>query len=324
MSGIADLFATLTLDTRRSAIAGIVDEELSTLFKDVLLTLVPKPGHRLEFTQSLLSTITVEAKISNCTMNEKDLPVLCEPTSTVVVIMSNFCKKVLPGYVERVKHPGSRGRHKVARVQTRRQTPGTGTCMNSQTSFMVLSPSDPNKLYKVKVFRTGKVQIPGSICDDLSDAAYAISETRKVIAGGLNVPIESLCLEPAIKVVMKNTKWAISDTRFIIDLDQMFQTMLEIKDQQHLPVEFLQQNIKYNAERYQGMIFKIRSRGSLYKHATFKVFRSGKINMTTGGECNDANMLKEWFLEFIRENEAKFIYDVNAPVADDESESDVE
>ena len=333
----------------------------------------------ITFTDTCLSTITVEARFSNLNIKESELTVACTPDQYVVKIESNFGEKTYEHYTPPVPKPRSnRGRRKSVKPKRKaRQVPGTGKYMNSQTTFNVISRSVPNKMYKIKVFRTGTIQIPGAIHSDLDDVQYAIDKVRDVISRAmikreheqilaqyldccLNTEQVSSIYTTAslsneeeykknildiiapcndeqknalctaliaraykqdtikliqfadgynIKIIMKNSKWCIANSNYMFDLQKFKLKLLEVYNDKSAPIQFINQSIKYDADRYQGLIFKARMRVTepanevaphLLLYSSFKIFRSGKVNVTNQTRLPIVEPIKAWLIEFIR------------------------
>jgi hypothetical protein len=198
----------------------------------------------------------------------------------------------------------------------------------------VKNPDFPNKLYKVKVFRTGTVQIPGILREDFSDAHFAIRAVKEVVYAALNIdPPEEYLEECELTVVMMNYKWRFVDPKWIINLNTLADELREYADnQEHDEVvtksstakKVLEDNksknglyiihedpdpilesfdIDYNPESYQGLTCKLKSKEA-EKHATFRVFNFGKINVTIKVGTDDIIYLKNWFYNFLQNSKA--------------------
>lgn len=266
---------------------------------------------RIKFTDAILSTITIKAQLENILFHESDIVLWAKLNERVVFVGGNF-GELSNGYeVPKKPAKGKRGRQRQEKKKKRRQIQGNGKYMNSQATFIVRSTNIPDKIYKVKVFRTGTIQIPGALCNNLEDAKDAIEEIRKVLINALGLSPDEAQLAKYddgtdIKIVMKNSRWRINGDNWIMNLDLLHKDLSEIKsDLVDIPIN----SIRYNPERYQGFLFKVRINKEA-PYSTFKVFRSGKINLTISSNIEEIDTLKHWFEDYINENHTKFLYSV--------------
>lgn len=160
--------------------------------------------YRCIFTPMQVSTITVQAKFSNLHFKEADLSeFVTDPNikkGPIRKIDSNYSHWKSPKYVSPKKERTSkRGRKKQPPKPTTRKRLGDGTNFDSQIQFCVngthdrpvpttIGKSDKRnnsiiplpdrdgvkwervtKLYLLKLFRNGKIVVPGVLCEDLSD-----------------------------------------------------------------------------------------------------------------------------------------------------------
>ncbi len=149
------------------------------------------------FTQPVSTTNTMEGYMSNVSFHERDLIEELLPDQEIVMYRCNYGKLMYPGYSEPVKiRKTNRGRKKKEKKKKPRKKQGNGDDFNSQVTFVVRStlldePEDydeegnaivspDDKVYKFKVFRTGKVQLPGvrqHLIEDVICCAEKISQT---------------------------------------------------------------------------------------------------------------------------------------------------
>lgn len=270
------------------------------------------------FTQLAISTITISAQFNNVRCHEKTLPSLCKANEKVVRIASNYGDEIYPGYTPPpVVVKSNRGRKK-NKVKKQRQIQGSGKFMNSQTTFYVVKAEG---VYKIKVFRTGEIQIPGIKTDDFTDIRRAIDETRTVLSAALGLDRDDCPLHThedgtQIQIVMKNYQWAIDNTKWIINLELL---KIKLREQYNtFPGIILDKlDISFNPERYQGLLFKIRLTDER-ENSTFKVFKSGKINITIKSNVDNIQHFKAWFLDFLRNSGC--VYDTTIESSDDSSD----
>lgn len=162
------------------------------------------------FTPVINSTSVINGILSNVDIHEEDL-IDIDGDSCVVGIDSNYYHWRNPDYITKVRK--SRTPKKVTKKP--RSLQGDGKSFNSQITFMVLGEHiryNPNimvkgvsqklrndkhaknateledntekiiKPYKVKLFRNGKISIPGVLTDDLSDADMVIKNFTEYLS----------------------------------------------------------------------------------------------------------------------------------------------
>jgi hypothetical protein len=137
---------------------------------DKLINCDEKIKVRESFSFPTLNTLSATASINNVCHDEKYwTPLLIDfikkKQTNVIAIDSNFGHILTD--LNYYKKP------KTSRQNiTKRKIQGDGTCLNSQISLSIKAPEDhfrPNKVYPIKLFRNGKMQIPGILKEDLSD-----------------------------------------------------------------------------------------------------------------------------------------------------------
>lgn len=262
----------------------------------------------VEFTEHKISTITAGANLLGVVCLEEDMPILCKTSETIVCINSNFCENQHESYKPPEKLPISkRGRRPKSKAKKPRKVQGSGKYLNSQTTFYVIGNKSP-KPYKLKLFRNGAIQIPGVRNENLDDAFYAINETIKTIAEGLFVDVDDITLMKPPHIVMMNYGWSITNTALMLNLEVIKNELLELNNPNMIIDKF---QTRYNPEKYQGLICKVRSCDSDI-YATFKVFISGKINVTLKTGTDDIQLLKDWFCEFLSNSNG--VYDTSETI----------
>lgn len=152
----------------------VLDEAVKRRFIDD----VKFPEH-FAFTQPIPTTITMEGLISNVKFMEEELIKEVVPNDQVLSAHCNYGRIVYDGYDEPVNKKSAL-RLKKLRAKKPRKEQGTGECFNSQITFPIRSglsndmflqcevnsvlitfvPTTEH-VFKMKVFRTGKLQIPG-------------------------------------------------------------------------------------------------------------------------------------------------------------------
>lgn len=192
------------------------------------------------FTQPVSTTNTMEGYLSNVSFHEQQLIQELIPDENLVLYRCNYGKLKYEGYTEPVKQrKTNRGRKKKAKKKKLRKKQGEGIDFNSQITFVALStlvpvPFDENipvgsRVYKFKIFRTGKLQLPG-VHQHLIDDVVACT---KKIAQVLNFHLHPGETNPLritnvinINPVMKNYKFIVKlPPGYIIDMDILRQLL---------------------------------------------------------------------------------------------------
>lgn len=195
----------------------------------------------LQFTPLVNSTCTVQGKLSNIDFHEENLTNLTG-YKNIIAIDSNFYHWKSDSYEFKNKKKAKKPRKKSKKRTHTKQ--GDGSSFNSQITFTVLAEfvrDNPiitvrgvdqylkidrhnqnatiqyvngmrqekiTKEYKIKLFRTGAIAVPGVLLNDLSDAVIAVNnliEYLKIIFNKDN--IELLFVKPS----MRNYKLMIPD-----------------------------------------------------------------------------------------------------------------
>jgi len=118
----------------------------------------------ITLTEPVSTMITIITQLPNFKMHEKDQSDKATPTYEVCAIVSNFSEKYHESYTPPpLKVKTNKGRKKSVKVMRRtRAVSGSGKFFGSQASYYIRAL---NKIFKVKVFRNGMIQIPGCWVD---------------------------------------------------------------------------------------------------------------------------------------------------------------
>jgi len=204
------------------------------------------------FTSPVSTTNTMEGFISNVRFHERDLIEELMVSEDIVICRCNYGIIKYPGYTEPAKiRKTNRGRKKKPKNKKIRKKQGSGEDFNSQVTFIVRSginkeqdgePTGPEgiieipygtKVYKFKIFRTGKLQLPGvhqHLIEDVIEGARKIVEV-------LNFHLHPGELNPALRAdiinmnpVMKNYKLVVKmPVDHIIDMQVLMQILAQLR-----------------------------------------------------------------------------------------------
>jgi hypothetical protein len=285
------------------------------------------------FSDLILSTITVEAKISNIAFKEKELiEYLSLDKNThldIIKIGCNYKEYITDKYLELTKpiKKSNRGRKKKIKPVSNRKIQGNGKYFNSQITFTILDSIDKTKMYHLKLFTNGTIQIP-YVCNENIEIIRPIIElvinsinNINYIKLNTNENIEIIY----IKSIMRNYKFNIIDTNSYIDLNKFQNILLNYKQYQLDKKNNFQDNnnydynllnslelsmIKCNFERYTGIILKFKTPivDNNNKLTTVKIFSSGKINIDGSNNKVESNNIFNIISSLIYHNQNEIIY----------------
>ncbi len=183
------------------------------------------------FTSPINTTDTMGGYLSGVTLDERIANDKWVVSEHVVSIRSNYGVLTWPGYTEPKKiNKSNRGRKKQEKKKKGHKKQGTGEEFNSQISFHVRYrvPGDPDfdpmrKPYKFKVFRTGRLQLPGAKQTTMTDVFWCLDRVLECLRAALGArPVLS-----TFSVVMKNYKFAAKvPAGFILNLAALKRVLL--------------------------------------------------------------------------------------------------
>lgn len=140
----------------------------------------------IEITNSelLLSTITAEGRLSNIKFHEEDVIKNMKLSNNIIKIGCNYNEYIDELYVQlttKVK-TSNRGRKPKIKVKPMRKIQGTGHYFNSQITFTFLNNLETKKMYHIKLFRNGSIQIPSVTDESLLSINKEITELIEYIS----------------------------------------------------------------------------------------------------------------------------------------------
>lgn len=259
------------------------------------------------FSELSPSTLTAQGFLSNVKFNEKDLIHIVEPDGRISKITCNYGEKFNVNYKEPEirKKTTNRGRKPKPKKKERRKNQGSGKYFNSQITFWISSLDKADKYYKVKVFRNGTVEIPGGLDPFMKDIESAVH----VVADKLKD-----CMDKDVKIVelysiMRNYKFEMINKEMRVNIGKLYNIFVENQKDEKLKVENITE-IKYNIERYPGLIVKFSTpiERNKNKQTTLKMFQSGKVNIDGAVSESCAKYYYEWISNFYMKNKDEAIY----------------
>lgn len=302
------------------------------------------------FTEPKNTTNTIKGAITNILFHEENLIKLVEPDEIVTEYHCNFGKKTHWSYAAPIKvKKTNRGRKKKPKVKKNRKQQGNGTDLNSQITMIIRTiesrlsnidlPRDeqgelinnpeyplgidpdklmllPNDVLKPKIFRNGKIQIPGLQLKDLPDIAEIMKSRLR-----LHFPT---CEWQFMNLVMSNYRWRVKmpDSAFInmkllseivarcvlADRTQKPELLAEFESCVDRPRLFDSKTKRENAT----LSIKFRARTKALKTVLLNIFRRGKTNVQ--GIYDIELTARIWkFMHWLFENYPLFCYQNNEP-----------
>lgn len=267
------------------------------------------------------STLTAQGFLSNVHFEEKDLIYAIEPIGRIKKITCNYGELCNINFKEVVvkKNNTNRGRKPKVKIRNVRKNQGNGKYFNSQITFWVQSLKILTKYYKIKLFRNGTIEIPGGLEPSMEDVNSAVDVVREAMEN---------CLVEDVKVVelysiMRNYKFETVADDIRINISRLYQIFITAHQNKCPSVNNITE-IKYNIERYPGLIIKFSTpipRNSI-KKTTIKMFQSGKVNIDGAISEECAWYYYNWINDFYVMHEDVVVYIPNKVIVYSDSESD--
>lgn len=206
------------------------------------------------FSRPISTTNTMEGYLSNVSFHERDLIEELVPDEDFVIYKCNYGKLKYEGYTEPVRQrKTNRGRKKKPKKKKHRKKQGNGGDFNSQVTVVIRSslasaPVDGivpygTKVYKFKVFRTGKLQLPGVHQHLIDDVVACTKKIVQILNFHLHAGEENTAkLTNIINInpVMKNYKFIVKlPPGHIIDMEALRRILFKTKTYDPSMVELL-------------------------------------------------------------------------------------
>lgn len=178
------------------------------------------------FNELIPSTLTAQGMLTNVAFNEKDIiDDLPDPTGNIMLIGCNFGIKQRADFVKpEIVAKSGRGRKPKVKPESTRKRQGTGKFFSSQITFQIQHEST-SSIYKIKLFRNGKSQIPGVKDPNMHDIIEPLRTMKEYIAANISpdVEISHFCAD------MRNYKCRIVNEDTYVDLDVLETVLSEEK-----------------------------------------------------------------------------------------------
>lgn len=232
-------------------------------------------------TPPVTTMATLDGQISNIHFNEANLINILECNEIIVALDCNFGHKIYEHYTKPVKERKSnRGRKKKEVVKKNRKKQGDGSCFNSQLTFTIRPPENPTAVYKFKLFRTGRLQLPNARPDTLAEIIKYTYHICTVLEHTLNNPPDLPIQLTNINPSMQNYKFILTmpSPAHIIDLGAFAAIIRDT------PAEVPISDVKYSRVNDTLIVVKFDTpiARKREKKTSLKIYQSGKVNISGG------------------------------------------
>lgn len=253
------------------------------------------------------STLTAQGFLSNVQFEEKDLIFAINPVGRFKKAVCNYGESCSDDFkeIEPKKKRTNRGRKPKVKKRNVRKNQGNGKYFNSQITFWIQSLTNPDKYYKIKIFRNGTIEIPGGLDPRMTDVRSAVEVVRGVMEE---------CLVEDVKVIelysiMRNYKFKTVDERIRINIEKLYDILVTAHRNRCPSVENITE-IKYNIERNPGLIIKFLTPipRNPAKETTIKMLKSCKVNIVGAISEECALYYYKWINRFYLKHEDKIVY----------------
>lgn len=282
-------------------------------------------------------------KFENVQFNEElDEKKFKTPRGNIEKIGCNFWEKENPDVVPPPKkeRKSNKGRKPKLRRKSARKMQGTGKYFASNIGINIRNTRN-NIVYKIKLFRNGRVIIPGVTNVNLADIVEPIEELEIYLSKVFGKPVKMSYMTP----VLLNYKTNLIDNNLKIDLSELYKVLLEERKNQNGPRAMYAKKVfrsvtdkagiprkisdiiaayadivpkdmaevNFNPERYFGITAKFHRPmpANKDKKMTIKLLRSGKVNFDGGNSEIEILELFYWLTFIYNKHYERVIYNVS-------------
>lgn len=275
------------------------------------------------FGELLPSTLTAQGILTDIKFEEKDLIYAVDPSGRIMKITCNYGEVFNKDYKEEQlkKKKTNRGRKPKIKKRNVRKNQGNGKYFNSQITFWVQAIDNKSKYYKIKMFRNGTIEIPGGLepsMDDVWSAVYVVRDSMRECFNE-DVQIKELYS------IMRNYKFETMDKDIRINIAKLYDIFIKTQ-QDKCPTVSNITEIKYNIERYPGLIIKFSTPivRNTRKQTTIKMFQSGKVNIDGAISEECSVYYYNWINDFYVKHSDEVVYIPKKVVLHSDSDSGYE
>lgn len=205
-----------------------------------------------------LSTMTFDGKLSNISFKKETAIYNLFTDKNIIKIGCNYGIKESEEYKLRFeKKPKSNNRgRKPKKIHDKHKKQGDGSHFNSQITFTILYN---DKVYQVKLFTNGRIQIPGIGKDSdieksttsILNMLIAYINMNKSLKFKINEPIQ---LERYAPILQNYKSIVIEDLNALIDLRLVKNIMDIYRIDRNTDIKI--ESVTFNPERYAGLLVK--------------------------------------------------------------------
>ena len=236
------------------------------------------------FGEAISTTDTLDGFIRGCSLNEYSDTTRFEPCTTFLVICSNSCRKVYPWYT-----PPSKKNKKKSAIKNKN---GTERELNSQISCWIrvnfktttYAYGDPiptdEPVYKFKIFRTGRVQLPGANRNNYEKVVECMYRVAELLYTSLGLP--EMPEPEMLNIVMRDYKTGIKiKGEELIDILKTGQALKnEIPNEELNPLGISIADMKCSGSDNLALVkFRTPLPDKKERCVAIKIFKSGRITI---------------------------------------------
>ena len=282
--------SSIDIDDDEKALNDIVDDT-----NPVLLDNIPSTPLKI--------CLSVGVGKISIAFHERDNIPLMKANDVVKVVKSNFYQDVHSSFDYRPKQRTKKWKKKNTSNGCERKITGTGTCMNSSISFMILTETNKCKYYDIRIYRNGIYQIPGIVTENYDDAIDKFNLLVEYLGQYFS---EVKHIEP-LRIIMKNYRF-VAREGYRINFDLLFKLLNKSKSNQE---HFVTSYITGSPMMY--VKFKTPTEKKVDKMITVSISTNGKINIQGG--IADPKYVNEIYSYLIYIFRHEFLY-MRAPEPD--------
>ncbi|MHB2028962.1 MAG: hypothetical protein ACYCPT_09115 [Acidimicrobiales bacterium] len=237
------------------------------------------------------TTITLKGMLKDIKIHESEMTSKVKLTTYIGVAKSNYGYRVHESWINLIKNRKKKPQSENKKL---RKKQGTGTEFNSQISLHIRANLlDTAKIFKFKLFRNGRLQLPGITPFYINDALVCIDILRNAVSQYCRKPVEIEYLVPT----MKNYKFHLNAAFTHINLISLSRFLLADKDDKHLIF------IKYS-RKSNKLSIKYETPISSKNNKTIRIdiWRSGKFNILGGLHDQITKALYCYIVDIIKKN----------------------
>ncbi len=273
-----------------------------------------------------LTLITSEGYISNISYIEKEFIKTVKLSKRIIKIQSNYGDILINANFDHLLNvkeiKPKRGRKPIDKKKTKRKQQGEERGFHSQIEFFFYNPDINNKIFRIKLFVNGRIQIPGVKNEKFEDVQKIIAYFIRYINKFKEIKVDKTkkCEFKYITSVMENYKTNIEilnpsllKSKVNLDFEILKKLFDSYKDVLQCKYEISVINHSYESPRFiikfktpipenKKAIFEIYKPNykKKNKETTLILFASGKININGGNNRIESTEIIEYVYKIIK------------------------